>query len=246
MFSKNEISNYHLHGRNINSVRNMIKNLGKEISSLGNTDNTEINLVFSNHHYMFNLDEIKGTANYFDINLIPSFSVYTNEGIEVICLNPINNKSKSFIENLSNKREEWIYMILEELVNIDCPISIRDLLNRTNKEIHEVELEDICYEMANSEFYYEDCESIDSAYDNYIKPIVEEYPFKKENINKVYNVLNNDELIYNIPKYVDNLEDILINNKPDGFIINKETHNDLIKYAEINNIKLFPGTGEWI
>lgn len=170
MRMENFIEDYHLHVRTASGARRYIEYLSK----IGEEENKKFKISFSQHE-SFDLYKNFPTVDYgkrLEVEIIPSITFMSQEGIEIIVMNPKDNAFE-LLDLCIKERTDRICNILYSLMDIGILLTPKKLLQSVGRgNIEDLYLiEDITILDVMVEEGIEGCENIDSANANYLSRV---------------------------------------------------------------------------
>jgi len=142
---------YHIHINDFNKAKALIFNLHHEQIK----ENKTCKISISNHDNMFIYQHFPliDYAKRYNIKLVPSFSIVSEEGIELLIDEP-KYQSKELLNLLKNQREDELYHILFNLSDNNLSLDIDNILESNNlQEIFMIELEHIVNELLEEGYF---------------------------------------------------------------------------------------------
>lgn len=242
------MNDFHIHPRSLVNAKEHITRIA---SSTEHDKNTV--LVFANHFFMYPFADMRIHASYYNVTLVPAFSIKTQEGIEFHIHNPTKS-ARILLRKLSNMKCTWFSIIIEKLIDNGCLIHPGHLMRNSRKKFYELEKYDIAKEILNPLWKNENCENIEIAAKVHIKPIMERFPMMKPRLSELLDYINEEESFLICPNSIDVLKEhkqILCRCKFDGYISEKSTTDEIKEFFYIND-PLFeekqwlPGTNSWV
>jgi len=109
-----DLSDYHIHIINLDNMRKFLKKIKNKMKdeSLEGKSIIPPTFSFPTHNYMLDFRNIMDISNYYNLKIIPSYSLITSEGIEITTF-VFQNEVNEVLEILHHERMRWIIFLLE-------------------------------------------------------------------------------------------------------------------------------------
>ena len=233
---------YNIRPFSINSAKKYIRALYELYTKNDNINNTTSPiLLFSTVDYSFNNNYLSHYSSRFGIKIIDGFSTISGDLIKFTFFNP-SEKAKKLQKELLKEKRMWLSIIIECLTEVDRAIDINSMLSIINKRIEEIEIVDICRELTQEYYNYEDCQTIENAFNNYLKTILKNIPQNKLSAIDILNKCNNESIFITDPNI--NCLEILKNPSIKGVIV--RSNKGISSELKDSDLIILHGSGKWI
>ena len=233
---------YNVRPYSINSAKKYIKMLYELYkNNINNNNTTSPILLFSTVDYSFNNNYLSHYSSRFGIKIIDGFSTISSDPIKFTFLNP-KEKAKKLQKELLREKRMWLSIIFESLSEISRSIDVNAMLYMIHKTIEEIEIVDICRELTQEYYSYEDCQTVENAFNNYLKNIIKNVPQNKFSAIDILNKCDNENIFITDPNI--NCLEILKNSSIKGIIV--RSNKGLINDLQNLDLIILHGSGKWI
>jgi hypothetical protein len=206
-------------------------------------------ICISNHHYILSEQQTRIICGYYDVNLVSGYGINTVENIHINIIKP-GQYDRKFIQKIQDEKKFWVMELFISLDELGYTIDPYEMLELTEKELFELEVNDILSMLCDPDNDY-GLDSVEEAYETLLEPLILANPLKRYRMRDIQENVKDGmvTLCHTMETSVNDMIEI-VKNFP---AINGIVHDNILTddqaepLLSINkDFKLLKGSGQWI